>query len=475
MIQAKTCRSARSVKALVLGLLLAALLAASMMFMAKPVHAATTFTVNVRGNDADLNINDGVCDAVLLTAGNQCTLRAAIEEANDTEGADTINFNIPDNPLIPGPEVQTIVLVPSLPTITDTVAIDGYTQPGASPNTLAKGTNAQVKVELDGSNLSADQDGLLIRASDTVVRGLAINGFDQGRSGIRIEAFGNSVTGVKIEGNFVGTDASGTQARGNSSGVTISTINSGAVASANTIGGTTPGARNLISGNNEGGGVNLSANLNTEMQGNRVEGNLIGTGPSGTQALGNGNFGVRIRNAVGTVVGGSTQSSANTIAFNAQDGVVITADGSGSIRNSILRNSIFSNAGLGIDLVGGTENAAGATANDPGDADSGANGLQNFPVLASAKTGGGKTTISGNLNSAPNRTFTVQFFSNPSGTDEGKKFIGQKSVTTGSDGKGTFTFVPDQTVSTGQRITATVTNAEGNTSEFSAPKSVVAS
>jgi hypothetical protein len=81
---------------------------------------------------------------------------------------------------------------------------------------LAKGTNAQIKIELDGSdNISGDQDGLLIRASDTLVRGLVVNGFDQGRSGIRIEAFGTFITGAKIEGNFIGTDASGAGALDN--------------------------------------------------------------------------------------------------------------------------------------------------------------------------------------------------------------------------------------------------------------------
>jgi hypothetical protein len=146
---------------------------------------------------------------------------------------------------------------------------------------------------------------------------------------------------------------------------------------------------------------------------------------------------------------------------------------------------MFSNGGLGIDLVGGTENTAGVTANDGDnpstpqpdpDSDSGPNGLQNKPVLSSAKTVSGKTTIVGKLNSSPQQTYTIQFFSNPSG-NEGKKLIGQKSVTTDASGNRTFTFSPATAVSVGQTVTATATNtsSSGDTSEFSAPKTVASS
>ena len=135
--------------------------------------------------------------------------------------------------------------------------------------------------------------------------------------------------------------------------------------------------------------------------------------------------------------------------------------------NRVLQNSIFANGGLGIDL--GDD---GLTANDPGDADTGPNGLQNKPVVRSAKTGALKTTIGARLNSTPNRTFTVQFFSNPAGGDEGKKFIGQKSVITDASGNVTFSFSPSQKVDAGRTVTATATSPAGNTSEFSAPRTV---
>ena len=84
--------------------------------------------------------------------------------------------------------------------------------------------------------------------------------------------------------------------------------------------------------------------------------------------------------------------------------------GNASTGNRGLSNFIFSNGELGINL-------AGITANDPDDPDTGPNNLQNFPMIASAKTGALKTTINARLNSTPNRTFRVQFFSNPAGGD----------------------------------------------------------
>jgi hypothetical protein len=84
------------------------------------------------------------------------------------------------------------------------------------------------------------------------------------------------------------------------------------------------------------------------------------------------------------------------------------------------------------------------------------------------------TTIDGRLNSTPDKTFTLQFFSNPSNDNEGRRFIGQRSVSTNSNGVASFTFSPARAVLVGQRITATATNSGGNTSEFSVSRQVVA-
>jgi hypothetical protein len=209
-------------------------------------------------------------------------------------------------------------------------------------------------------------------------------------------------------------------------------------------------------------------------QGNRVLGNLVGTTASGTGPLGNDEVGVGILDASTTNngIGDGTAAGSNTVAFNGADGGagIVVIDGGGTRSNPISRNSVFSNVGLGIDLA-----LDGPTANDPGDSDTGANNLQNKPVITSAKTVSGKTTISGKLGSNPNRTFKVEFFSNPEGTDEGKTFVGQKSVTTDGSGSANFSFSPASKVALGQNITARATDPAGNTSEISAPKPVASS
>jgi CSLREA domain-containing protein len=428
----------RSASAAALGFLAAFMVAALMLVGASgPARAEATFTVT---NTADPG--DGICNAA-------CTLREAITAANTTPGADTINFNIQ-----PAGVVHTIAPSSRLPVVTEAVTINGYSQPGSSPNTLAKGTNARILIELNGNNRV---NGLEIQANNTSVRGLVIN--RTSGSGISIDAG----TGNRIEGNFLGTDASGTLDRGNFAfGAQIDGGRD------NTIGGNSPFQRNLISGNGFEG-VEISSN---SAGGNKVQGNLIGTQKDGTSPLGNSDEGVYI-DAPNNTIGGTGLGEANIIAFNGRDGVFVESN-IANTGNLILANSILSNGGLGIDLRGGTENAQGATANDPKDPDQGPNALQNKPVLTSVANSGGKTTIQGRLNSAPNKIYLIQFFSNAAG-NEGQKFLSQKAVTTDADGNVSFSFVPAQAVGVGQRITATATDSvKSNTSEFSAPRQVVA-
>ena len=264
---------------------------------------------------------------------------------------------------------------------------------------------------------------------------------------------GAGAKGNKVTGNYVGTDASGTKDLGNSQdGVFISAPN-------NIVGGATVGERNVISGN-DAYGVGIYASTG----GNKVLGNYVGADASGAQDLGNSLDGVRIDNASNNTVGGATAGARNVISGNGGDGVLIS--GPNTTGNRVLSNSVSSNDGLGIDLLGGTENAAGVTANDPKDPDTGPNGLQNFPVVTSV----GKIAIKGTLSSRPGTTYTVQLFSNPAGTDEGKTLVGQASVTTDGSGNASFSVKPSSEVAKGQNVTATVTDPEGNTSEFSAPK-----
>ena len=174
------------------------------------------FTVNSAGDGKDDDFGDGACDD---GTGN-CTLRAAIEQANASPGPDVIAFNIP------GAGPHTIRPGSALPTITAPVIIDGYTQPGAIPNTNGPGlgSNATLMIELNGTSAGFGADGLSITGGSSIVRGLVINRF---RRGIWLPSDNNLV-----QGSFMGTDVTGTIDRGNSnSGVYIG------AASGNVVGG----------------------------------------------------------------------------------------------------------------------------------------------------------------------------------------------------------------------------------------------
>ncbi len=125
-----------------------------LLLAVNPAHAAT-FTVNRTGDESEPGANrgDGVCDALRSTAGNQCSLRAAIQEANannnDATVVDLIGFNIGG-----AANVKTISPGSALPTITEALTINGYTQSGASANTLAEGNDAVLK-----STAQRDQRG----------------------------------------------------------------------------------------------------------------------------------------------------------------------------------------------------------------------------------------------------------------------------------------------------------------------------
>ncbi|HEX6625089.1 MAG TPA: Calx-beta domain-containing protein, partial [Pyrinomonadaceae bacterium] len=596
-------------------------------------------------NANDLTLSPFAPSLITVTNTNDAgagSLRQAILDSNASPGTpETIAFNIPNA------GVQTIQPLTPLPTITDPVVIDGYTQPGASANTLAAGNDAVLLVELDGSLIVGGSSGLRITAGGSTVRGLVVNLFNgtgisllnvggntiQGNfigpdadgttllansngtgldisnspnnlvggttpaarnvisgnrlGGVNISAgsapltadncvvqgnyigtdksgtldLGNGATGVSVggatntlvggttvaarnllsgntndgvrlfsggnfvQGNFIGTDVTGTVDLGNSGvgifmqstannlvggtaaapgqppGNVISGNNGAAIAlngstapgntfagnligtdatgtadlgnggvglsllgDSNLVGGTAAGARNVISGNGDDG-ILLNGNANT------VQGNFIGTDITGVFNLGNSGEGVFINSRNNNAVGGTAPGAANTIAFNTDNGVRVNffATGTG---NAVRANSFFSNQRLGINLVGGAgESGTGVTPNDAGDADSGANNLQNFPVLAMASSGGGTTNITGTLNSTANTTFDIDFFSNAacdaSGNGEGRTFLGSASVATDAAGNAAINAVLPVPTSGGEVVTATATDPAGNTSEFS--------
>jgi CSLREA domain-containing protein len=315
---------------------------ATSLAAAPSTKAVTTFVVNRIGDGADLNLANARCD-ISPNSGNQCTLRAAIQEANDTPGADIINFNI---------TTASKVIAPGspLPPITDQVTINGYSQANAAANTKAANNNAVLKIVLDGTNAGAGASGLEVLAANSVIRGLVIMRWSD--VGIRLVGSENIVAG-----NFIGTNAVGTAARGNGVGVEIEGAD-------NTVGGTAPAARNLISGN-LGHGISITSDLADR---NVIQGNFIGTDRAGSADLGNGSHGVSIIDAQSNTIGGDVGGARNVISGNSGHGIRIidSVDDSRSVvqGNYIGTNAVgtaaLGNGGSGIAIdasemtVGGT-------------------------------------------------------------------------------------------------------------------------
>jgi hypothetical protein len=498
------------------------------------------------------------------------SLREAILASNEFEGTDTITFDL-DGPGVITPQTP-------LPGLNDAVVVDAT--PGGGGACVA-GTPPSVRIHGSSAGIS---HGLQISAGGTTIRGLSITGF-QGAgifiagggesviecnylglapdgtiagngTGLRIAGAninlvggttpaarnvisGNSGNGVEIQqasanqvaGNYIGTNPSGTAAVPNlANGVHLID------APANTVGGDTAAARNVISGN-AGEGVRLDgagtvkntishnyvgtsasgtadvgngasgiyirkASFNfvlnnvasgnngfagiaicgspngppvqcgggiigdqeSNASGNTLQANVIGVGADGLTPVPNAGYGVSIDGASGTFVGGTTAATRNVITNNGLAGVVLFNPP--LVENLIRGNSISANGGLGIDLIGD-----GVTANDGGDADDGPNNLQNFPVLTSAAAEGNNVSIEGSFNSASNQTFTLDFYVSPScdssGNGEGAVYIGSSSVDTNADGNADFGESFDFPVSAGNQFTATATDSDGNTSEFS--------
>lgn len=280
-------------------------------------------------------------------------------------------------------------------------------------------------------------------------------------------------TGCIVQGNFIGTDVTGTLPMGNrEDGITIRDFINQTL-----IGGVTEGARNVIAANiGHGIGIGILAEGRTGGTQIIVEGNFIGTDVSGTLPMGNGESGVFVD---ADSVLNSIEN--NLIAFNGSAGVFIPDNRNPGVRIAILSNAIFSNGGLGIDL-----GDSGVTNNDEKDLDGGANLQQNFPVLTSVTPSrvnrltkgviglATNITITGTFNSTPNQTFTLQFFFGTQVDASGRQFkdiIPSKleptmQVMTDNNGNAPFTYMFE--FPSGYRsgwVNATATSATGNTSE----------
>lgn len=251
-----------------------------------------------------------------------------------------------------------------------------------------------------------------------------------------------ATSGNQVEGNYIGISPDGTQVVGSAfAGVIIF-----AGATNNIIGGSVAGAGNVISGF-FGYGVYID---NAGTTGNWIEGNDLGTDATGTNALPNSTgliiFGGATNNIIGLKSDGS--GSGNRIAFNYNDGVLISDTNTAGI--AVRGNSIFGNSGLGIDVVNG------------------ANSLQNFPVITNAFGYGTSTVVAGTLNSLVHQTFSIDLYRNLSANPgEGQFYLGAVSATTDGSGNASFTYTNRVGNYAGQYLTATATSAGGDTSEFS--------
>jgi hypothetical protein len=358
------------------------------------------------------------------------SLRDAINQANSIPGLDIINFEIPGD----GPHTITLV-DQALPVITSPVIIDGQSQPGYNkPGFITKpiielngslvkqpASGAATINGLDlGNNLGGAED-----SSGSTIQGLVIKGFGKagnsgGGNGILVQTNNNI-----IQDNYIGIDSSGTTAVGNTlSGIRIQSYTQNNSPNLTVI------TDNIISGNGVAGIFVAKAASDT-----KITANIIGTDFMRTTPLGNEGDGILIlaQDSNNNVIGGTTPGDRNIIANNKGSGIEIKAS-SGSY--TIQGNNIYNNKRLGIDLIGNT----GVTSNDVGDADTGSNNLQNYPVLTSVSG----NTISGILNSTPNANFRVEFFANSSydqaGAGQGEAFLGFQDVTTDSAGNANINF-----------------------------------
>ncbi len=229
---------------------------------------------------------------------------------------------------------------------------------------------------------------------------------------------------------------------------------------------------NIIAGN-ASHGIHISGSASTN---NEVSGNYIGTNPYEIDGLSNGGDGVRFSDEgegapSGNFVGDETGSKGNHIAFNSERGVAVLAGRA----NRINANFIHSNGGRGITL----SEAGNPTPDDDEDADTGPNDLQNSPVLTYAQSY--PYFFEGTLNSKSGTEYRIEFFINlddnhddPDGRSEGEVFIGSLTTTTSASGEAVFSGSFDGPTSNSLFVTATATDPDGNTSEFSVPFSTTA-
>ena len=292
---------------------------------------AVTFTV-----DTTSDVAITACSA----AASDCSLRGAMIRADADAVLDTIAFNIP--PGEAGCDASSgVCRISSLSAgeiLFSPLVIDGYTQPGAAVNTIAAnvgGSNARLRIELFGGSCGASCQGVRTGNSATV-RGLIINGFAQ--AGMFVG--GNDSV---IEGNFIGTNFDGTSAVPNLRGINVTAGPNRAINVR--IGGNSPAARNVISGNRDDG---IASGGNTV----QILGNLIGSNAAGTQPLANGANGILVvgcgfAEGQNHSIGSADSQARNLISGNIGHGVRITHGNCADPQGNSVRGNY-----IGTDITG---------------------------------------------------------------------------------------------------------------------------
>jgi len=540
--------------------------------------SATTHATTILVDDAGDTPTPGKCtlrEAITAASTNSATGGCAAGQAGPT--VDAIHF------AIPGAGLHTITLGSTLPDITDIVTIDGYSQAGSSVNTMQVGDDAKLMIEVSGVGLCSCVPMLRIAASGSHVRGLIID--HTSSSGIYVQAISGTASDVVVEGNFIGVDATGMnvaastnqapvkiigntnrlggttaaernviggggntivsvggtgnviqgnyigvsadgvqglQQNGDGFATTAIDLSGSGATDATLIGGSVPGAGNVlfgtyavihlgslaqnavIKGNNIGtdatgtiglgaiygistdnhpagaiiggplagegnliSGNSIGIQLGDGASGTIIKGNRIGTDAGGTKPVPNRGDGIHVTTPSNlSIIGGTAPGEGNTIAYNCSNGIAVAA----STGWAMLGNSIYSNVGLGISL----QDVDGAPVpNDVGDGDTGSNNLQNFPVITAAPITAGFVDLAGTLNSVASKTYRLEFFSgigcHSAGNGEGRHFLGSLDVMTDGSGNASFgSGTASYAVPAGHTLfTATATDPDGNTSEFS--------
>ena len=445
---------------------------------------ATLFIVNGKGDRPDINPGDGVCDTVLTIPGEQCGLRAAIEEANALGNSATpyhIDFDISGSgPFVISPDSK-------LPEIEVPVIIDGTSQ----DNSICATANAPASLQiiLDGSNAGSSSGLALKEGSDSsVIKGLEIVNFsgngitvisDNNRfecnhigfearssaekgnnNGISLSGegniiggsdsiatrnviSGNEVSGIEIFGeqnkvlnNYIGSTEDGNEDLGNGYGVLIFGNN-------NEIGDGSSDGRNIIVGSRKlgefrGDGIQINSGAAALNGGdsNKIFGNYIGIGADGETAIPNSRFGVGLFGSVDSNKIGS-RSQPNVIAKNSDHGISVQEFlGGFPTRNEVFGNSIFENGGIGLEIGNTVQTVA-------------------LPDLDNSSTSGWLTV---SINDLPGRPLIIDLFRNDacdaSGSGEGRTFIGRVNITANGNGLGEAEFELPNDLKTGEVITA---------------------